>query len=305
MEWNNNNILTKGDLRAAIREGKVTCAGMVCERKASDVHHLDHNHSNNDPSNLAPACKLCHDAEHGITADLNDLKQLVREFYAVQDHRKALANRIGAYERLGIPLPYAQMGLKDIEALEAKLQGYIRAMLKHNAFYNAWLKHVKGIGPLLAASLIADLGSPERFNTVGQLWAYCGLHVNDDGEAPRRKKGQMANWNGALRMTCYKVASQFVRTNDCLGRRLYDEYKQYYIDRDGADPKWQPHKRAMRRVMKDFVRCLWRAWMNVRNLPLSQPHANTKIFEDDWVSQLALKIGDIPSAYELLELPLD
>lgn len=281
MNWTGNNILPIADLRVSIRGGEQTCAAEDCNRQASDVHHLDHNHSNNDLLNLVPACKLCHDEEHGTTADMNELKLLVREFYAVQGHRKALSNRIGAYERLGLPVTYAKQALKDIEETEAKLKGYVKAMLKPNHFYNAWLKHVKGIGPLLAASLMADLGSPERFSTVGQLWAYAGEHVVN-GEAPRRRKGQKANWNGNLRTTLFKVSESFVK-NKCFGRQLYDEYKAYYIDRDGPDPAWKPHKRAMRRVAKDFLRCLWRAWMKSRNLPLSQPHTETKVFEDDWI----------------------
>ena len=214
---------------------------------------------------------------------MNELKLLTREFYAVQDHRKALSNRIGAYERLGLPVTYARQALKDIEETEAKLKGYIVAMLKHDPFYNAWLKHVKGIGPLLSASLMADLGSPERFNTVGQLWAYCGEHVNGDGEAPRRKRGEKANWNSNLRMTLFKVSGSFVKYK-CYGRQLYDEYKTYYVERDGPDPKWQPHKRAMRRVAKDFVRCLWLAWLDSRNLPTGQAHAETKVFPENWIS---------------------
>lgn len=294
MNWTNSNALSIVDLRAFIREGKQTCAAKDCNRKATDVHHLDYNHSNNDPSNLTPACKLCHDEEHGITADMNELKLLTREFYAVQDHRKALSNRIGAYERLGLPITYAHQALKDIEETEAKLKGYIKAMLKHNTFYNAWLKHVRGIGPLLSASLMADLGSPKRFQTVGQLWAYCGEHVVD-GKAPRRKRGKKANWNSNLRTTLFKVSESFVK-NKCFGRQLYNEYKAYYIDRDGPDPKWQPHKRAMRRVAKDFLRCLWSAWMDLRNLPTGQAHAETKVLSENWIEQVRPEKYCSPSA---------
>ncbi len=281
MDWKSNNMLPKNELHNAIRKGQKYCSVPECDRKATDLHHLDHDHSNDTPANLAPACKLCHDEEHGISIDMSDLKLLTREFYEIQEFRKGLANRIGAYKRLGIPLNYCPIGLEDIKELESKLEKHIATLLKSNLFYNSWLKKVKGIGPLLGASLIAELGSPERFSTVGQLWAYSGLHVVD-GEAPRRKKRQIANWNGRLRTTLYKVSSSFIKY-DCYGRKLYDEYKAYYIERDGAEPKWKPHRRAMRRVMKDFERCMWRAWITSRNLTLSKPHAKTKVFEDDWI----------------------
>ena len=282
MDWKKTNALSIDELRSFIRGSKQICAIVSCKRKATDVHHLDHNHSNNNPINLAPACKLCHDEEHGIAADMNELKLLTREFYAVQNHRMALASRIKAYERLGLPTTYARQALEDIMETEDKLRNYIKAMLRHNAFHNAWLKHIKGIGPLLSASLMADIGSPERFNTIGQLWAYCGEHIID-GKAPRHRRGERANWNDDLRNTLFKTVSSFIRQTDSFGRQLYDRYKDYYIKRDGPNPAWKAHGRAMRRVAKDFVRCLWLAWMDCRNLPVGKAHPNTKIFPEDWI----------------------
>lgn len=281
MNWRSNNALSKPELRDTVRNGKKRCAEKDCNRRATDIHHLDYNHSNNNPINLAPACKLCHDEEHGITADMNELKLLTRQFYAVQDHRRALANRIEAYKRLGLPTEHVQQAFEDIKELEEKLKSYIVKMLKSNTFYNAWLKHVKGVGPLLSASLMANIGSPERFNTVGQLWAYCGEHVID-GKAPRRKKGNKANWNSNLRMTLFKAASSFIKY-DCFGRKLYDEYKLFYIERDSIEPKWQPHKRAMRRVAKDFSRCLYLAWLDHIGKPMNKARPETKVFPEHWI----------------------
>ena len=308
MQWDDLNTTTKIQLKQAIynnfrpkdkRDKAVPfmyCACFECpaiEEKgkphlATDVHHLDGNHSNNDPANLAPARKVCHSAEHGITPQVNQLCLLTRSFYGVQEQRKALANRIFAYERLHLPVDFLKPALADVQATEDKLEGYIKAMLKHDPFYNAWLKHVKGISHLLGASLIADIGSPERFQTVGQLWAYAGEHVID-GKAPRRKKGVPANWNGNLRMTLFKVTESFVRlknNDDCFGRQLYDEYRAYYVERDGPEAKGVD-KKAKRRVAKDFLRCMWLAWLESRNLPQpGQPHRETKVFPEDWVKQL-------------------
>jgi hypothetical protein len=110
------------------------------------------------------------------------------------------------------------------------------------------------------------------------------MHVDDDGKAPRRKRGEKANWNPALRVTLHKVVSQFLKSSNSFGRQLYDEYKAFYIERDGSDPAWQPHRRAMRRVAKDFVRCLWLAWMSSRGRPVDRAHPETKVFPEHWVS---------------------
>ena len=53
------NELPIDELRGKIREGKLDCQQCV-ELVASDVHHLDGDHSNNTPSNLVPWCKRCH-----------------------------------------------------------------------------------------------------------------------------------------------------------------------------------------------------------------------------------------------------
>jgi hypothetical protein len=88
-------------------------------------------------------------------------------------------------------------------------------------------------------------------------------------------------------MTGWKIASQFVKTGDCLGRQLYDDYKAYYISRDGPEPKWQPHRRALRRVAKDFLRCLWVAWREHLDYPVTEPRKETWLMPKHW-------IGDSP-----------
>jgi len=249
---------------------------------ATDVHHLDGEHSNGDPRNLAPACKLCHNEVHGITAQMSDLKLLTRLFYEAQDQRKVAANRVSAYEALHIDVPTMRDALEDAKEYEAHLQKRLETMLKEDDFYNGWLKQVKGIGPLLAASLMAEVGSPSRFGNVSAFWTYCGQKVKD-GKAIRRKKGETAGWNPRLKMTTYKLAGQFVKTKRCLGRNLYDDYKAYYIARDGEEPKWKPDRRAKRRVGKDFLRCFWVAWMEHLGKPVPEPREGTWPMPEDWV----------------------
>lgn len=286
MEWESENTYEKAELQGRIRDKdtKVPCAARDCEHLATDVHHRDGDHSNNDPSNLAPACKLCHNEVHGISADMSDLKLLVRLFYEAQDQRKAAANRVRAYEALHIPVPYAEKALDDAKEYEEHLAKHVKAMLKVNPFYNAWLKKVNGIGPLLAASLMAEVGSPQRFDTVTAFWNYCGQKVGEDGNAVRRTKGEKSNWNPKLKMTAWKIAGQFVKGNG-LGRALYDYWKNYYIERDGPEPKWQPHRRAMRRVGKDFLRCMFIAWRESMGLEVTEPVPGTWPMPQDWIGE--------------------
>jgi len=270
--------MDKAELKQAIADG-LRCQS--CYELATDIHRPDAQQGYI-KGNMVPLCVPCHQAIHGNEAKLSDLKLLTRLYYEQQGSRKRIANRVRAYGALDIPVPMAESALDDTKAMEETLKRYVIQLLKGNGIYNAWLKHVTGIGPMLGASLISEMGSAERFRCVSSLWHYAGMHVVE-GEAPRRKRGQKANWNAALRMTCWKVASQFVKTNGCLGRQLYDQYKNYYIERDGPEPKWQPHNRALRRVAKDFLRCLWAAWMQAENLPVTEARKGTWPMPGDWI----------------------
>ena len=100
-----------------------------------------------------------------------------------------------------------------------------------------YFKDVKGVGEKTLARLMACIGDPYLRplddgsyvpRTVGQLWAYCGMHTmpNKDGEivAAKRMKGVQANWNteaktrcSSCRRTCY--GRGFARTRTATSLR--------------------------------------------------------------------------------------
>jgi hypothetical protein len=284
LQWTGTNTLSRSDLRGLIRSGKgIRCAVVNCAHRATDIHHLDGDHSNDAPSNLAPACKRCHNAEHAISAQMSDLKLLTRLFYEAQAQRKAAANRVKAYEALQIGVPTARQALYDAREYEQHLKSRVVALLRQDSFYNAWLSGVKGVGPLLAASLLSELGSAQRFDTVSALWSYCGLGVKH-GHALRRRKATPATWSPRLRTTMWKVASQFVRSRTSFGRQVYDRHKQYYCARDAPRlAKGHIDNRARRRVAKDFLRCLWVAWRRHTGLAVTEPRQGTWPMPEDWI----------------------
>ncbi len=94
MSWTPNGHLNLEELRATLKDGRAMCAREGCSNIAVDVHHVDGHHSNNDPTNLVPACKLCHNEEHGIEADIFDLKLVTRRFYDAQRQRIKVENSL-------------------------------------------------------------------------------------------------------------------------------------------------------------------------------------------------------------------
>lgn len=288
------NDLSIEELRGKIRKKD----GLVCwscdKHKANDVHHLDGNHSNNIPSNLTPYCKRCHNEVHGISDNLTALGLVVQSYEDVQRMRIAVGNRIGAYEKLGYEVGPLYRLRETLRAEEESLSADIERGLRRCSIYEAWLRHVDGIGHKIAGKLVHHIGSIDKFPTVSSLWAYAGLHVVD-GKAPRRIRGEKANWNQALKVVVVGlIPDQFVKLgvkNHALGRKLYDQYKAFYVNRDGGElSKLHIERRARRKLGKVFLSCLWTAWRELEGLPVTEPYAaklegHTHIIRPwDWVA---------------------
>lgn len=128
-----------------------------------------------------------------------------------------------------------------------------------------------------------------------ELWAYCGYHVlpaaghgssgpqglhagggqpsatltdqsiNDTqvvavgGVAPKRRKGQRSNWNGAARTRAYLVAESCMKSPGGEYRAVYDAGRAKYLEL----PAGHAHNRALRLVAKAVLRDIWieaKAW---------------------------------------------
>lgn len=263
------------------KEHSIPCVHIGCERKACDRHHLDGNHSNPAPDNLVPVCKLCHNKVHGITANMTALKVLVRQFYDLQDGRKRMGNRVSALEGLDLSgIPTLDEAASVYSVLENRMQKLVARQLAGIPIYDEWLSKVKGVGPLLAGSLIAELEAPDKYRGIRSIRAYCGQDVRD-GKAPRRKRGEKANWNPRLRVTLWKVGNQFVKTVPSYGRDLYEGYRAYYEDREGTSVG--AHNWARRKVAKKFLDCLWVKWREIEGLAVSDPAPGETVTPEMWV----------------------
>jgi hypothetical protein len=92
-----------------------------------------------------------------------------------------------------------------------------------------------------------------------------------------------------------RLVPQFIKlknNGDCFGRRLYDQYKTFYVERDtGKITLLHIENRARRKVAKVFLSCLWVAWRQIKGLPISQPYAADKlnhthlVTPEDWAGE--------------------
>lgn len=272
------NTLPIDELRDKIRSKE----GIICwncdEQRSTDVHHRDGDHSNSEPSNLAPWCKRCHNEHHGISDNLTTLGLIVQSYEDVQRMRIAISNRIDAYKALHYEVE-PLYPLKDmLMAQEESLRDSMEYAVKRIPIYNAWLAHVMGISTTIGGKLIHHIGSVDKFPTVSSLWAYTGLQVTD-GKAPRKQRGESAPWNHALKVVVVGlIPDQFIKlgkNSQALGRALYDRYKDFYTQRDGDELSGlHIERRARRKLGKVFLSCLWTAWRELEGLPVTEPYAS-------------------------------
>lgn len=203
---------------------------------------------------------------------------------------------------------------KFLEAAEHGAEVAMRRQLRRHALW-PWAKAQIGIGEKTLARLLGMIGdpyiAPEREvrgkvrpsgpRTVSELWAYCGLHVVRAGDvdqqnvdnhpvlagiAPRRRRGQKANWSTAAKTRLFVMAEACLKltgepdknrkpTPQSPYRKIYDNGRAKYAEalhlmsceRCGPAGKPAPtgsplsdghkHARAMRLVMKEILRDLW------------------------------------------------
>jgi hypothetical protein len=172
----------------------------------------------------------------------------------------------------------------------------------------AWAEPVTGLGAKQFARLLQTIRDPywndlhERPRTVSELWAYAGLHVlhpadhsspdthvgRVGGVAPKRQRGQKANWSEDARKRAHLIATSLIKEPgrtwpmpegeppaDRYYRAVYEHTRDKHAEAVHNDvcvrcgPKSQPaqpgtplsaghqNARALRIVSKTFLKDLW------------------------------------------------
>jgi len=128
---------------------------------------------------------------------------------------------------------------------------------------------IKGMGPMIAARLIAAIQDIRRFETPAQLKAFCGVHVLPDGRFARRRRGAVANWHPDARQALFLLGEQFNRRPDSQWGSRLREYKKKFrqkhpevvlVNGKKRYTDGHIHKMAIWRTLTKFVEYLWRTW---------------------------------------------
>lgn len=130
--------------------------------------------------------------------------------------------------------------------------------------WDLFLEHVRGIGPTIAAQLLAKIPG-EKYSNVAKLWAHTGNHLvcpicteqvfimgsmktvavvaRQDGKcqecgaqgvAEKRKKGKSLRSNRDLKTLVWKVGSCLMKTSSPVYKEFYDHHKEKQLNREYA-----------------------------------------------------------------------
>lgn len=141
--------------------------------------------------------------------DLGDAeaRYLVDTYYEIQGHRirsgnQAFALRANEQE----PNAVFQHLLGNMLTLEKQVASALDRWSAQSDL-GEWAREQIGIGPVLAAGLLALVNIRET-DTAGKVWAYAGL-----APGQRRRRGEKLGYNPTLKTLCWKIGDSFVKTS--------------------------------------------------------------------------------------------
>lgn len=222
--------------------------------------------------------------------DTKTLKQLAHNYDSLVGDTTRVMNRIKAVFR-GEAIPcsgrdvyyrrnrdqwlarLAEPGLRtrakflfdELEPLKALRRAANNVMLKEARRHQAFeiLSKVPTLGPIRIAQIIAAVGSPHRFRTRRQFWAYCGLAVvtrsSDDyrfsqtgplrRSRPPATRGLNRNFNRRLKHVFKSAALDGIKK---------DPFKSYYQARVATGMRPEMARLTLARKIANVTLTLWK-----------------------------------------------
>lgn len=159
-----------------------------------------------------------------------EVRYLVDMYYSLQDYRIQTAGQIRASNADGEPHEMIKWQFDQIEALEKAAQATLDIHTdREPTGMGLWLKDIYGIGPVLAAGLLAHVDI-EQAPTVGHIWSFAGLNPETHWEKKTKRP-----WNARLKVLCWKIGQSFMKFSnreDCYYGQLYRQRKEQEIERN-------------------------------------------------------------------------
>ena len=170
-----------------------------------------------------------------LTKDLRDASErmgeqeariLVDIFETTQRDRIRQGNRISALAKAGEPNSVLVHFAAIQRTMEAQIGGALNRYVEKQPL-GAWMMYQIGVGPLLAARLLAFVDW-DAANTPSRVWAFAGLVPGLVWE-----KGQKRPWNARLKRVCFLLGESFVKTQTregvFYGKHFHDRKAKHWV----------------------------------------------------------------------------
>jgi hypothetical protein len=159
------------------------------------------------PAEITPLARLSRDLKAAAgTLAAEEAAYLVDLYFEMQEQRIRAATQL----RMASEHAESNALLSWVHENYASLEGDPKRAM--DAYTDAhelgvWLKSLIGIGPVLAAGIMAHLAAL-RGQSVSSLWSFAGLNPEQ-----RWERGQKRPWNARLKLICWKCGQSFVKTS--------------------------------------------------------------------------------------------
>ena len=204
---------------------------------------------------------------------------------------------------------------EGLESLKNRLARKIEKELQFFPIYTEWMKHVPGMGTYTSAGLIllyyyrfvpsckkclTPLLKQEGtywcetcqksakgdgnltftiqlkdFRNIGKWWAYLGMHCDDEGRKPKRKKGTQVTWSPKGRKIGYYMGDQVAKQKK---GPYYDFYQERLKKREKTHPDATAFHRknmAKNETAKLMLAHFWTVARTLDAKPVTAPYAQT------------------------------
>jgi Transposase IS116/IS110/IS902 family len=152
-----------------------------------------------------------------------EARYLVDTYYQLQRDRIRADNQVRALTETEEPHTTLQWLSDNASLLERNVKSALDSYSDAHLI-GLWSKSIVGIGPVLAAGLLANIDI-EKAPTVGHIWRFAGLDPTSTWD-----KGEKRPWNSSLKTLCWKIGESFVKVSghaDDVYGKLYLQRKAY------------------------------------------------------------------------------
>jgi hypothetical protein len=180
---------------------------------------------------IDPLLKLSRDLKMAAkTLTTAEARYLVDAYYQLQRDRIRASHQVSQAEKGGEPHLVIQWLQTNTSTLERNIKSALDTYTSAQPA-GAWAKSIVGIGPVIAAGLLAHIDIT-RAPTVGHIWRFAGLDPTQTWEKSTKRP-----WNAELKRLCWLIGESFTKVsaneNDFYGK-LYVERKKQEIAKNEA-----------------------------------------------------------------------